>query len=174
MARKRIKFSSPNLYLISGILLLSIFFIWRYHQVRILSFNTKEIAKVNYSGIKPIHIKAYPVGVDVDIKPAVIINGVWPVFPDRAGYTVNDNNLIIYGHNKNDIFGSIRWIKLGAKIEITGSDNKTYFYEVIKIDTVNPDNLSYIQPTVTETLTLYTCTGFLDTKRFIVIANRIK
>ena len=147
---------------------------WRYHQVRILSFNTKEVAKINISGIDPVHIKAYPVGVDVDIKPAVIIKGVWPVFPDIAGYVVNGNNIIVYGHNKDRIMGPIRWIKLGAKIEIEGNDNKTYYYEVIKTDTVNPDNLTYIKPTDEETLTIYTCVGLFDSQRFIVVAKRLK
>jgi LPXTG-site transpeptidase (sortase) family protein len=173
MARKRIKFSFPNLYLISGLLLLSIFFIWKYHQARILSFNTREVAKVNFSGIKPVHIKAYPVGIDVDIKPATIINGVWPVFSETAGLVVNENNTIIYGHNKDNLFGPIRWIKVGSTIEILGDDNKIYLYNVTKIDIVKPNNLEYIKPTVDETLTLYTCTGFLDSQRFIVIAKRI-
>ena len=162
-----------NYPLIIGLLLLFIFFGWRYHQARILSFNTKEVAKINSSGIEPIHIKAYPVGVDIDIKSAVIVKGVWPVFPDSAGFITNGNNTIIYGHNKDNIFGPIRWIQKGTKIEILGSDDKTYMYEVIKTDTVKPDNLEYINETETEVLTLYTCVGFLDSQRFIVVAKRI-
>lgn len=170
MAKEKLKFNF-NLPLVFGIILISVFFVWRYHQVRILSFNTKEVAKSEFIGIKPTHIKAYPVGVDIDIKPAVIVNGVWPVFPDTAGFINNDNNLIIYGHNKDNILGPIRYIKIGAIVEITGSDNKNYKYEVTKTDTVDPNNLEYIKSTDIETLTLYTCTGFLDSKRFIVVAN---
>ncbi|HLD92014.1 MAG TPA: sortase [Patescibacteria group bacterium] len=180
MARKRIKVNLPNLYLISGLLLLSIFFIWKYHQARILSFNTREIAKVNFSGVKPIHIKSYPIGVDIDIKDGVIKNGVWTIYPNNAIYLLgssgigDEGNIIIYGHNKDNILGPIRWIKIGAKIEIIGSDNKSYNYEVIKTDTVSSDNLEYIKPTNEETLTLYTCTGFLDSQRFMVVAEKIK
>lgn len=173
MARKKLNFLQKNLFLIIGLLLIGIFLVWRYHQARILSFNTKEVAKINSSSIKPIHIKSYPVGVDIDIKPAVITNGVWPIFPDTAGYIVNDKNTIIYGHNKNNIFGPIRWMKIGATIEILGSDNKTYTYEVVKTDIVDPDNLEYIQSKNEETLTLYTCIGFLDSKRFVVVAVKI-
>lgn len=180
MARKTKKFDFGfNPYLLSGFLLIIIFSLWRYHQQRILSFNTKEIIKVNFSGVKPIHIKAYPVGVDVSIKEGVIKNGVWAIYPDQAIYLLGSaglgdlGNTIIYGHNKNDVLGPIRWAKLGSKIELLGSDNKIYQYQITKIDVVDPNNLKYIQPTDDERLTLYTCTGFWDSKRFIAVAERI-
>lgn len=166
------------IYLFSGILLLLIFSGWRFHQARILSFNAKEIAKVETkSGIRPIYIKIYPLGVDVGIKEAVIKDGVWVIHSNEASHLITSagigdlGNMIIYGHNKDSILGSIRWIKIGAKIELKGSDGKTYFYEVVKTDTVSPDNLEYILPKNGEVLTLYTCTGFLDSKRFIVVAK---
>lgn len=168
----RIKESFRRNYLIiSGLLLISTFLTWRYHQIRILSFNTKEVTKLNSSAVMPVHIKAYPVGIDVKVKPAVITNGVWPVFPNEAGYVANGKNIIIYGHNKNNIFGPIRYIKKGAKITIITSDDKTYEYEVIKTDVVEPSNLSYIESKDSDTITLYTCVGFLDSKRFIVVAD---
>ena len=176
MARKtRIKNSFKQNYLIiSGLLLISVFLVWRYHQVRILSFNTSEVAKISNIGLKPVHIKSYPIGIDVEIKPAVISKGVWPIFPDTAGYVTNENNIIIYGHNKNDILGPLRWIKEGALVEILDNAGQTHKYEVVKTDTVEPDNLSYIFPSTSELLTIYTCTGFLDSKRFIVVAERVK
>lgn len=180
MARKTKRFNFGfNPYLISGLLLIIVFSVWRYHQARILSFNVSEIAKVNFSGVKPVHIKAYPVGVDVSIKDGVIKDGVWAIYPKDAIYLLgsaglgDSGNTIIYGHNRDDVLGPIRWAKLGSFIDIRGSDGKDYRYEVTKIDTVDPDNLSYIQPTKNETLTLYTCTGFLDSKRFILVAERI-
>ena len=168
-----------NVYLLSGLLLISIFSVWRYHQQRILSFNVSEVAKVNFSGVKPVHVKAYPVGVDVSIKDGVIKDGVWAIYPKDAVYLLgsaglgDSGNTIIYGHNKDDVLGPIRWVKLGSIIEVLGSDGSTYKYKVVKIDEVDPNNLSYIQPTKSEILTLYTCTGFLDSKRFIVVAERI-
>lgn len=178
MARKKLKSKlQENYLLIIGILLISIFSMWRYHQARILSFNSKEISRVNSSGIKPMHIKSYPVGVDIDVKETVINDGVWAINPNYASYLISsagisgNGNIIIYGHNKDKIMGPIRWIKKDAIIEILGSDNKTYKYKVVKTDVVSPDDLNYIKPTDKETLTLYTCTGFLDSKRFIVVAE---
>jgi LPXTG-site transpeptidase (sortase) family protein len=183
MARKKlnfIKFLQSNYLLLVGVLLMSLFAGWRYYQARILSFNTNIVSQFKTSGIKPIHIKSYPVGVDIDIKDATIDkNGVWAINPNSANYLINsaaigDNgNIIIYGHNKDNIMGPIRHIKVGALIEILGSDGLNYKYEVVKTDIVDPDNLSYIKETNTDTLTLYTCTGFLDSKRFIVVAKKM-
>ena len=165
--------------LVFGLFLLGLYSVWRFHQSRILSFNAKEVAGVNFStGIKPVYIKIYPLGVDVSIKEAVIKDGVWVIHPNEASHLITSagigdlGNMIIYGHNKNEILGPIRWIKEGAKIELKGSDGRTYFYEVVKIDTVSPDNLEYISSKNEEILTLYTCIGFLDSKRFMVVARR--
>lgn len=122
---------------------------------------------------KPVHIKAYSVGINVKIKPAVIIKGVWPVFTDSAGYVINGKNLIIYGHNTNNIFGPIRQIKEKAEIVIFDNNFNKYRYQVVNIDIVNNSNMRYIESTTDETLTLYTCAGLFDSKRFIVVAKRI-
>lgn len=169
-----------NSYIYLGLLLIATFLAWRYHQARILSFNTKSVAEFKSSGVKPVYIKSYPVGVDVKVQDTTINNGVWTILPDSAGYLlgsagIGDNgNIIIYGHNKNNILGPIRWIKDGQVIEVNGSDGKRYSYVVTKTDIVDPDNLDYIKPKETETLTIYTCIGFLDSKRFIVVASPLK
>lgn len=159
---------------------MSIFAGWRYHQARILSFNSEIVSEYKTSGVKPVYIKSYPVGVDIEIKDATINNGVWAIHPNSANYLISSagigdiGNTIIYGHNNNQILGPIRWIEVGAEIEIIGSDNKNYYYKVVKTDTVSPENLEYIKPKDTETLTVYTCVGFLDSQRFIVVAERQK
>lgn len=170
----------PKILIFFGIFLMSVFVGWRYYQLRILSFDTSDgIGVTKSNNIKPVYIKSYPVGIDIEIKESAIVNGVWFIHPDSANYLVSSagvgdiGNLIVYGHNKDDILGPLRWIKIGALIEIAASDGNHYNYRVVKTDIVSPDNLEYIQNTTNETMTLYTCTGFLDSKRFIVVAKRI-
>jgi LPXTG-site transpeptidase (sortase) family protein len=184
MAKKKYnfkKFISSSLFLIVfGLFFMLSFSFWRYYNARILSFNTKNIENLSDTkeGVVPVYLKAYPVGVDVDIKKASIINGVWVIHPMSASYLINSSkingggNIVIYGHNKNEVIGPIRWIKKGAEITVLGEDNNEYQYKVVKTDTVDPDNLFYLQSTSEETLTVYTCTGILDSKRFIVVAKR--
>lgn len=175
--KPRIKLQN-NLLVGIGLLLIGVFSLYRFHQARILSFNAKALAQVvSTTGIKPVYIKIYPIGVDVAIKEAVINDGVWTIFPNEASHLntsagIGDKgNIVIYGHNKDSIFGPIRWLKEGTKIEIQGSDKKIYYYQVVKTDTVSPNDLEYVLPKNNETLTLYTCMGFLDSKRFVVVAE---
>lgn len=177
MARKQRFNFKDNLILISGILLICIFLVWRYHNARILSFNTSTVSHESVSnGVKPVYIKSYPLGIDIEIKGSGIVDGVWQIQPNSANYLVTSagigdkGNTIIYGHNKDNILGPLRWIKKGAEIEILASDGNKYYYEVIDTHEVDPDNLQYILPTDSEILTIYTCTGFLDSKRFIAQA----
>jgi len=182
MPRKEFLLRLQDNYLIYlGLLFIIVFGFWRYHQVRILSFNQRQVeeSSLNSSGVRPTYIKSYPVGIDVKVNDTTINNGVWAIHPETASYLVtsakigDNGNIIVYGHNKNKIMGPLRWIKEGAIIEVTGSDGQVYKYSVTKIDEVNPDNLQYINPTTEETLTIYTCSGFLDSKRFITVAKPI-
>jgi len=169
------------IYLFVGLFFLAICSLWRFHQARILSFFSREIPKISAerSGQIPVLIKSYPLGVNIKIKEAGIQNGVWQIFPDLASHLESSarigegGNIIIYGHNKNEILGPIRWAKEGEKIELFDNEGKKYLYQAVKIDTVASDNLTYLLPTDEETLTIYTCVGFLDTKRLIVVAKRV-
>ena len=150
------------LFLFFGILLLTIFSGWRFHQAKILSFKADFYGSDNETrkGQIPVYIKIYPIGVDIKIKEATIIEGTWQVFSDGLSHLASSarigegGNIIIYGHNKDSILGPIRYIKEEAKIEIKGEDAKLYYYLVTKTDTVDPDNLSYILPKNGEVLTL--------------------
>jgi len=179
MAKRKIKFSNflkSNLFLVLGLFFIFVFLFWRYHQVRILSFSSSSVLSESQTeeiGFSPVYIKSYPVGVDVEVIPAKIENNIWPVYDKKAGYIINGKNLIIYGHNKNDILGPIRYVVAGSSIILLDSSKNEYMYEVIKTDIVDPGNLKYIENTNEEQLTVYTCTGIFDSKRFIVVAKRI-
>jgi LPXTG-site transpeptidase (sortase) family protein len=171
------------LFLTSGIILLLIYSGWRFHQLRILSFWGKDnlVGAVSQErkGSIPVYIKSYPVGIDIKIKEAEIVKGIWQVFPDSVSHLYSSGrigegkNIVIYGHNKDDVFGPIRYMKEGSEIELRDEKGDKFIYKVIKTDTVKPDNLDYVTPKNEELLTLYTCSGFFDSERFIVVAKKV-
>lgn len=116
--------------------------------------------------------------IDLLVKPARIINGYWEVFPDSAawgetsGYPGEKGNQVIFAHARPGLFLPLRSIKLESKIYVL-SDEKWYGYRVTEIKEVYPNQLEVISPTDDETLTLYTCSGFADAKRLIVVAKRV-
>ncbi|MCR4677268.1 MAG: class D sortase [Lachnospiraceae bacterium] len=96
--------------------------------------------------------------------------------PDTA-YIGEGGNCVIAGH-RNYSFGSffnrLNEVKEGDMIYVdTATDS--YSYTVVEIKVVEPEDLSVLEPTDTETLTLYTCTPlYLATHRLVIIANRIE
>ncbi len=74
---------------------------------------------------------------------------------------------------KKLIFGPILSLKKGAEIKIEDEKGNVYKYEVKETKVVLPKNIEVLNPTQDETLTLYTCTGNFDLKRFVVIAKKI-
>ena len=165
---------------ISGLIFIVIFSVWRVYRSRILSFDTQatEVAAKN-EGTRPTHLKIPRLGVDLKVSEAAIIEGVWQISPDSASHlNVSSGlggrgNTVIYGHNKTNILGPIRWMNIGDVVELASEDGKTYTYSVEKTVEVESNNLEYILPKDYEVLTMYTCTGFFDSKRFIVVAKRV-
>lgn len=172
---------SGLIYLTFGIIFLLIFSGYRFHQARTLSFFTKEAISVSTerTGQIPVYIKSYPLGVDIKVSESVIKDGIWQVFPEAISHLASSarigekGNIVLYGHNKDDVLGPIRYAKIGEKIELYDAAGKKYLYSVVKTDTVNPDNLTYILPTKEETLTVYTCIGFFDRQRFVAVAKPV-
>jgi LPXTG-site transpeptidase (sortase) family protein len=169
------------IYLFVGITLLLLFSGWRFYQSRTLSFFGEKPPPIvqERKGEVPVLIKSYPLGVNIQIRESRIRDGVWQIFGDSASHLESSarigegGNIIIYGHNKNEILGPIRWAKPGEKIELFDEAGKNYLYQAIKIEVVDPTNLTHLLPTGGETLTVYTCTGFFDSKRLIVVAKRV-
>ena len=54
------------------------------------------------------------------------------------------------------------------------SQKDWFTYEVKEIKEVFPNQVEVIAPTPDEPLTLYTCSGYKDQKRLIVISKRIE
>lgn len=115
--------------------------------------------------------------IDLPVKPAPIVNGAWELSEDTASFGLGTvppgkgGNTVIFAHAKWPLFRPLRTIKKGAKVYVLTAETY-YVYEVDKIKTVLPNQVEVIKPTEEETLTLFTCTGFADAKRLIVIAKR--
>ena len=116
--------------------------------------------------------------IDLPVKNSGLINGYWQVFTDVAGWGEGSGlpgergNQVIFAHARRGLFLPLRDIKLGAKVYVL-SKEKWYQYEVKEIKQVLPTQVEVIAPTEDETLTLYTCSGFTDSKRLIVVAKRV-
>lgn len=114
--------------------------------------------------------------VDAPVIDGTLAGDTWTLSDTAAVYLIQSarpntpGNIVIYGHNTREMMGNIRALKGREKIKLTLSDGSERWYQVKTMRQVPATAVSYIQPTETETLTLYTCAGFADTQRFVVQA----
>lgn len=167
--------------LIVGFLLLLFYSLHNIAYQNALAFDESlrtSIADEINLGKTPTHIYI-PWKVDVAIDPEVYKNGRWTVSDTNASHLVQSafpgekGNIIIYGHNKRNIMGNIRAMKLGETITLTTASGAKRVYQVVSTHEVRPEDTSFLAPTEEEVLTLYTCSGFMDSMRFIVRATPV-
>ncbi|MCL4339046.1 sortase [Patescibacteria group bacterium] len=138
----------------------------------LLSVQTKK------SQYTPLRIVIPSVDIDLAVKEAKVVNGYWEVFPSGAGwgegsgYPGEKGNQVIFAHARQGMFLPLKNVKDGEDVYVFTSD-KWYQYKIDNIQEVLPSQTEVIAPTKDEVLTLYTCTGFADSKRLIVTAKRV-
>lgn len=116
--------------------------------------------------------------IDLQVKESKIINGYWEVFDDVAAWGEDSGipgsvgNQVVFAHAREGLFLPLKEAKIGEKIYIFTKE-KWFVYEIKEIKEVFPNQKEVIEPTLDETLTLYTCSGFNDSKRLIIVAKRI-
>jgi LPXTG-site transpeptidase (sortase) family protein len=179
----RVLNSIPFLVLILGLLSLNLGLYLDYRK-KVLSFRTEPQIFKTFAPedrlSKPTNIKIEEMGIDVGIEDAEINNSVWDTSNDSANYLLasarpgEKGNIVIYGHNKKGIFANLIKGKADGKIvELTNEDGKLFKYIVVVTDIVKPDAVEIISPTDHEVLTIYTCTGFMDSERLVLKASPI-
>lgn len=144
----------------------------------ILSFSQSPELLIEVSeGLLPSQVLIPSVEMDLAVFPAKVEDDIWQISEKGASYLLGsgipgrEGNIVIYGHNKNSLFGPIRWLEKGAEVKLLNREGREFIYEVIEIKTVSPNFVEALSSTKDPILTLYTCTGFLDSQRHVVKAK---
>jgi LPXTG-site transpeptidase (sortase) family protein len=132
--------------------------------------STKEITAL------PAKIRIQSIDVSLPVIPAEITNGTWELTPEGVSYLQNSpipgelGNSIMYGHNWPNLLGKLPQVKPGDSIEIEYADGTVRHFEVEYTVEVTPDDTHILDASKDRRITLYTCSGFMDWKRFVVVA----
>ena len=127
----------------------------------------------------PSEISIKSLSLSLPVEPIKIKSGYWPTsqtgvsFLADSGNLGNVGNLIFYGHNWKNLLGNLHKVKTGDTLVVSGQNGQDFLYSIAYIATVNADDVSILADTNDERITLYTCTGFLDQKRLVVVAKRV-
>lgn len=173
--------NAPLLLIIAGAFLVLLSGTHWYLRYKALSFDSQLVGQYQQTNndtdeLLPTHIFIQWF-IDTPISEQIFENNTWTISETEASYLAQsakpgeNGNIIIYGHNTRKILGNIRALTGNETITLTTKNGSTYQYKITLIKEVDPDQTEYLLPTTEETLTLYTCSSFMDKKRFIVQAK---
>lgn len=105
-----------------------------------------------------------------------MVNGYWEVSETTASHGLGSaypgqlGNTVIFAHAREGLFLPLRDIRAETVIYVLTND-RWHRYKTTDVKTVASNQVEVIAPTNDETLTLFTCSGFLDSKRLVVVAK---
>lgn len=143
-----------------------------------LSFSVKQPiikACINHNKI-PVEIIIPSLALKLPIIPSSIKNGVWETTNEGVSYLLSSpipgqaGNSILYGHNFTRLLGKLPQMKPGNEISIIYNDNSQEKFLTQFTSIVSPNQIDILKPSQDKRITVYTCTGFLDSERFVVVA----
>jgi LPXTG-site transpeptidase (sortase) family protein len=174
-----------NLLIIFGLLwcLLAGYYFWMRNDTNALAFQNYKVEKtvapkkqIASPQSQPQRIVIKGAGIDLPLIPSKIDNDKWETTNAGASYLTSspipgtEGNSIIYAHNWATLFGKLVSVKPGEQVEVLYADGSKKRFTVEYTSTVTPTTASILAPTTDKRITMYTCTGFLDSKRFVVVA----
>jgi LPXTG-site transpeptidase (sortase) family protein len=124
----------------------------------------------------PTVIKIKSINLELPVIGTKIVDGKWETSGEGVSYLSSSpvpgeyGNSVMYGHNWPNIFGRLNKVKTDDVITILYSDGSARDFVVKDVFTVNPRQTHILSPTQDSRLTIYTCTGWFDLKRFVVTA----
>ena len=126
---------------------------------------------MTYEDDAPIRLTIQSVGIDIPVKEdenyqnsdsqAIFVN---------TSQALGTGNSVIYAHNWQNLFGKLNKVKMGDNIIVYLANGRQVAYRASQMHTVSPQTLSILKSTADSRLTLFTCTGFLDKDRLVVVA----
>lgn len=141
-----------------------------------LSFATPPASykPTGHHGI-PMRIDINHVHIHLPLYPSTVRNNVWETTTLGASFLTTTplpgdrGNSIIYAHNWTSLFGNLVSVHPGDKVEITYKNTPKKIFTIVYTDTVTPENVQILSSSQDNRITMYTCTGFFDMKRFVAV-----
>jgi len=126
----------------------------------------------------PVRVIIPSVNIDAEVIEASIVDGYWQTATDSASfglgssYPQESGNTVIFAHARPGLFENLRLIKKEMPVYLM-TEKDWFAYKVLEVKNVLPNQIEVVSPTKDKTLTLYTCSGYRDTYRLVVIAKPI-
>ncbi len=175
--------SKTLIFLGAVLFVVGLYFVWERNSPNRISFDVSPPAQkgslieaeVLPQG-KPIVIKIPSIDKELAIIPSKIVNNRWESTKNGVSYLATSpipgelGNSIFYGHNYPNLLKDLTKVKVGDEISVVFENGGERKFEVHFTQEVGPNQSTILNPTGDKRITLYTCSGFFDSKRFVVTA----
>jgi LPXTG-site transpeptidase (sortase) family protein len=136
------------------------------------AFNESEISQESHATDNPQTLIFPTLDLDVPLVEASVVNERWQLSKEAGSYvTIDSENIagtIIYGHNYPRIFGKLSELNESDTFAVRSDTGVVHQYQVVHKKIVDPSDVDSVLPQTENDLVIYTCTGFLDSKRLVV------
>lgn len=136
--------------------------------------------EVEIALIRPIRLFIPKLEKSLAIEEGEVVNNRWSISQTGVSFYKDSavpgsvGNSVIYGHNLKNVLGDLQKLTNEDKIYVILSDGSFAKYEVFEKKTIKPDQVEILNQTQDSRLTIYTCSGFLDTARYVVVARELE
>lgn len=114
----------------------------------------------------------------VPVQAGEVANGKWKLSYETAQFVevpvASGSATIVYGHNYLRILGKLEQVRVGQPVEVASDSGGVKMYQIVSKEVIQPNDVARILPSQDSELVIYTCTGFLDSKRLVVHARFIE
>uniref|UniRef100_A0A7C4XTH6 Sortase n=1 Tax=candidate division WWE3 bacterium TaxID=2053526 RepID=A0A7C4XTH6_UNCKA len=129
------------------------------------------------SNLLPVTIEIPNLQIQLPVNYSTIEKGEWVFEGEGAFYLTQSpipgerGNSIIFGHNFPNAFGKLKSAKKGDLIDITLKNGTKRSFKVEYTQNISPDQTYVLDQTDDTRISIYTCSGFMDLKRLLVVAT---
>ncbi len=174
-----------NFLILLGLILFAVglYFVWERNSDKRVSFDSPPpvqkgslVEAGTLPSGRPVGIRIPSINKELAIVPSKIVNNHWESTKNGVSYLSTSpvpgelGNSILYGHNYPNLLKNLTEVKVGDEISIVYENGGEKKFEVHFTQEVGPNQSSILDPTNDKRITLYTCSGFFDSKRFVVTA----
>ena len=128
---------------------------------------------------KPAKIYIPKLEKTLEVSDGFIQDNRWTISKTGVSYLTTSGelgkkgNVVLYGHNTTDVLGGLWKVQVGDIVEVTDSSGNIHKFEIFERKEVKPNSVEILESTGDSRLTIYTCSGFLDTARFVVVGKKM-
>jgi sortase (surface protein transpeptidase) len=149
---------------------------WQRNNPERLKFKGNIATATTSAELLPIRLEIEKQNIDLTVIPARVTKNNWETTDRGVSYLVGSGivggigNAVFYGHNWKSLLGNLSKIKPGDSIKVGLNNSQVENFIVEYTSIIDPTQTHILYPSNDRRITIYTCAGLFDSKRFVAVA----